>query len=76
MVLSERVAVHRELLRRFDQTVRTNRTALAAASYEPVKILYSQEAIMLSQASYEAVPLHGGNPVAAAHPIRAAADGG
>lgn len=55
MVSPERVAVHRELLRRFDQTVRTHRTALAAPSYEPVKVLYSREAIMLSQASYEAV---------------------
>ncbi len=55
MVLPERVAVHRDMLRRFDRMVRTHRTALTAPSYEPVKILYSREAIMLSQASCEAV---------------------
>ena len=55
MVSPERLEVHRDLLRRFNETVQSNRTALAAASYEPVKILYSREAIMLSQASYEAV---------------------
>ena len=55
MVSSQRLAVHGDLLRRFDQTVRAGRKSLAAPSYQPVKLLYSREAMMFSQASYEAV---------------------
>ena len=55
MVSPERLAVHRDLLRRFDRTVRAGRKGLAAPAYAPIKILYSREAMMFSQASYEAV---------------------
>ncbi len=55
MVSPKRLAVHRDLLRRFDQTVRAGREGLAAPSFTPVKVLYSHEAMMLSEESYQAV---------------------
>lgn len=55
MVSPQRVAVHRALLKRFNETVRAGRQGLVAPSYAPVQMLYSRESIMLSENAYRAV---------------------
>ena len=55
MVSPRRLAAHRRMLEQFNKTVDAGREGLAAASYEPVRILYSRESIMLSEQSGRAV---------------------
>ena len=85
MVSPQRVALHRALLQRFNETVRAGREGLAAPSYAPVQALYSRESIMSSEQSYRAllsmeeillrnhVP-YGLLPTAAAKPLTIPAD--
>ncbi len=55
MVSPRRLAAHRRMLERFNGTVHAGREGLAAPSYEPVRILYSRESLMLSEQSGRAV---------------------
>lgn len=55
MVAPRRLAAHRRMLERFNVTVDVGREGLAAPSYEPVRILYSRESIMLSEQSGRAL---------------------
>jgi hypothetical protein len=55
-MLSPRLlALHKPMLHRFNETVKTGREGLAAKDYAPVKVLYSHESVMLSEQSYLAV---------------------
>jgi hypothetical protein len=55
MVSPELVAFRRPLLRRFNETVRTGREGLAAASYAPLQVLYSRESMLFSEQAHRAV---------------------
>jgi hypothetical protein len=55
MVSPRLLAVHRAMLKQFNETVDAGREGLAAPSYEPVRLLYSRESIMFSEQSHRAL---------------------
>ncbi len=55
MVSPERLAVHRDLLKRFNETVRAGREGLAAPNCEPLRLLYSRESMLFSERAHRAV---------------------
>jgi hypothetical protein len=55
MVSLRRVAEHRAMLQRFNETVRAGREGLKAPAYEPVRLLYSRESILFSEQSHQAL---------------------
>ncbi|MGI6419080.1 MAG: hypothetical protein ACOX1P_25805 [Thermoguttaceae bacterium] len=55
MVPPRRLAVHRAMLKQFNDTVHAGREGLTAPSYEPVRLLYSRESILFSEQSHRAI---------------------
>lgn len=55
MVSPTSLALHRPMLERFNQAVRSGRKGLAAPSYQPVRLLYSKESILFSEDSHRAI---------------------
>jgi len=55
MVSAELLSARKPLLKRFNQMVKSRHKELSSPSYEPVRVLYSNESIMFSQKSYEAI---------------------
>lgn len=55
MVSPTTLALHRPMLERFNQAVRSGRKSLGAPGYQPVCLLYPQESILFSESSHRAI---------------------
>lgn len=55
MVSRKLIDFRKPILENFNRTVNTERQSLTAASYEPVKLLYSEASIMFSEKSYKSI---------------------
>lgn len=55
MVSPASLALHRPMLERFNEAVRSGRKGLAAPSYQPVRLVYSKESSLFSEDSHDAI---------------------